>query len=343
MKKSSFYGIMFAIVLFLVCFAQSLAAQTGETEHFMFFFAPSESALSAENMDVIDSMYAEGYVISGAIGYANQLPNTRRDLSNDSLAWERALSIQDYIDAEVPGLHSMVIYDNDARWRSVRVMFTKVEIKTIDVVTTSVETAEGDADTSVVTIVDSSDIYFEENVFPKEDSLTAIVDCYEDTVTEVNRQPLEASKDSMDIAQEVTANRTVDYAKADHSNDYCECVEANTAQLWETYLSIQDDAALVLKHHGLWSAEYNDIQDLATQTKLCWEFSRGVRRNKAKLQKHCGECEGKTGMNSTSKRKAKRKSKGRLPFKYTRVGRTLKNLKNRWTRFLDRVAPFRNC
>jgi hypothetical protein len=319
MKKSNFYSILFVFVLVLVSVFQCNA----QTEQFTFYFAPSESALSVDAMNVIDSMLEEGYIIEGAYGITNSLPNVSRGLTNDSLGHERALSVQDYCDCYIPNMGQIVMSGNRAEDRAVDIFFTKVSDKTIEIES---EAAEGDLTVGVIvdSLIESDPYFAEENIDSTETIIFPIPTT--DTVLQF---------DTITVTKSLEASKTTE----EESSNTCECVEENIQELWDEYKSLQVFAKQALRREGKFSDSYKYFTEAATETRICYEFAKGLRSTKAKKNKHCANC-GKSGQMSVSKKK---KKKGRVAFKYTKLGRKLKNLKQGWTRFLDRVAPYRNC
>lgn len=324
MQKNTFYSALFIFIIVLVSALHACAQDNSQM--YSFFFEASSSELHAEDINTIDSLYSEGWVAVAAVGIANQLPNTRRSLTNDSLAVERALAIQNHTGQELDWYEGNVMISSSKYDRRVDVIFTKSIVEETIV---SADSAVADVDTLIISDID----FAENNIDTEVDSV--LMDII------VNRMPLPntdtvMSYDTISIDTITEASKTIEEVATDN---VCECVEANTVQLWETYKQLQGDAKIVLHAHGLRSREYKDITHMATETRKCWEFSRGVRSTPARVQKHCESC-GKSGQMSSKRKKAK---KGRRPFKTTKLARKLKNLKSWWTRTLDRVAPFRNC
>jgi len=316
MKKQTFYSIVFVVILLLTGIVQSFAQTplNGQEEVWSFYFEASSSTLPVSAMETIDSLEAEGWLIIGATGVANKLHNTRRNIANENLARERALSLQDYLDRGLDWTNSYVVESALASDRRVDVVFVFI----------------GEMDANYLENLETDKAFAEDTIVTnnvQEDSTVEVVmlkDTVLTSISDSNNEPNEMATENTDI---------------------CECVEANVVQLWETYKQLQDDARIVLHTHGMRSPEYRDLLNLATETKLCWEFARGVRSSKAKMNRHCSDCQQSGVMSAKNNKKSARKRKAKIKRArfHNKVRRAFKNLKDRGKRFLDRVAPFRNC
>ena len=176
MKKSNFYSIVYIFILVLVSVfhacAQDSTFANDRSEVYSFYFAASSSTLHVEDMNTIDSLYKEGWVAIAAVGVANQLPNTRRSLTNDSLAVERALAIQDYVDHKLDWHSQSVMISNSELDRRVDVIFVRKNIVDIKSNQVEWEVAE-DYHTAGEVTIDSieTDLFFAEDTVNTVDSI----------------------------------------------------------------------------------------------------------------------------------------------------------------------------
>ena len=250
------------------------AQVNGQLEEYHFFFDASESTLSIDAMNVIDSLKLAGWEPVLATGVANGLNNVRRNIQNDDLAVERALSIQDYCDCYVQ-YDSYYTSSSLATDRRVEVLFvyngqdiTSPEnvtseitseghqmMKTLDTLSWDTEFAEMHIDTVVVES-------------PARDFTPISVDVITVDSVSVERKTVSKGQDAV--------NRFLD------SLDMCPpCVEENLEILWVEYKHMQKMAKSANA-----KSDRKKYTEQATEIRICWEFAKGVRSSKAKKNRH---------------------------------------------------------
>ena len=255
------------------------AQVNGQLEEYHFFFDASESTLSIDAMNVIDSLKLAGWEPVLATGVANGLTNTRRNIQNDDLAVERALSIQDYCDCYVQ-YDSYYTSSSLATDRRVEVLFVYngQDITSPENVTSEI-TSEGHQMMKTLDTL-SWDTEFAENNVDSNEINSPARELKVDTIDVI-------TVDSIPVQKRAIEAGTLDAATFDASAFNCAvCIEENIGALWKEYKSAQRFARSALRREGMFSEEYKHHTKVATEIRICYEFARGFRKTKAKSHYH---------------------------------------------------------